>query len=110
VPSWFWFFAKFAVVIMSYLWVRATFPRVRIDQLMRFAWLCLIPVALLTLPAAALWVFAGRGLLAWAITVPLLLIPVVVVTILFNRHLAPSRRTYRFADEASPTAPAASVP
>jgi len=98
VPSWIWFFAKLAVVIFSYLWIRGTFPRVRIDQLMRFAWLCLIPMALLTLPAAGIWVLAGRGLLGWAVTVPLLLVPWLVLTIVFNKRLAPATRTYTFAD------------
>jgi NADH-quinone oxidoreductase subunit H len=97
-PTWIWFFAKLAVIIMSYLWIRGTFPRVRIDQLMRFAWLCLIPMALLTIPAAALWVFTGKGIVSWVVTVPLLLIPWVILTILFNRRLAPATRTYTFAD------------
>jgi len=98
VPTWIWFFAKLAVIIMSYLWIRGTFPRVRIDQLMRFAWLCLIPMALLTIPAAALWVFTGKGIVSWVVTVPLLMIPWVILTILFNRRLAPATRTYTFAD------------
>jgi NADH-quinone oxidoreductase subunit H len=98
VPSWIWFFAKLAVVIMSYLWIRGTFPRVRIDQLMRFAWLCMIPMALLTLPAAAIWHLTGRGLLSWVVTVPLLLIPWVIVTVIFNRRLAPATRSYHFAE------------
>ncbi|MEI8037257.1 MAG: NADH-quinone oxidoreductase subunit NuoH [Verrucomicrobiota bacterium] len=98
VPSWIWFFAKLAVVIMSYLWIRATFPRVRIDQLMRFAWLCLIPMALLTIPAAAIWHYAGGGVLGWLATVPLLLIPWVVLTVVYNRRLAPTTRSYTFAD------------
>jgi hypothetical protein len=71
---------------------------VRIDQLMRFAWLCMIPMALLTLPAAAIWHFSGRGALSWLITLPLLLIPWIILGNVFNRRLAPGRRTYRFAD------------
>jgi NADH-quinone oxidoreductase subunit H len=98
VPSWIWFFAKLAVVIMSYLWIRGTFPRVRIDQLMRFAWLCMIPMALLTIPAAAIWHFTGRGFWSWVYTVPLLLVPWVIVTVIFNRRLAPANRTYHFAE------------
>jgi NADH-quinone oxidoreductase subunit H len=98
VPSWIWFFAKLVVVIMSYLWIRGTFPRVRIDQLMRFAWQFLIPVALLTLPAAAIWHFSGRGLLAWVVTIPLLLIPWLILTVLYNRRLAPATRRYTFAE------------
>ena len=98
VPSWIWFFAKLALVIASFLWVRGTFPRVRLDQLMRFAWLGLIPVALLTLPAAALWMFCGKGLLAWAVTLPLLLAPAAVLTVLFNRRLAPATRRYHLVE------------
>jgi len=101
VPSWFWFFAKLAVIIFSYLWVRATFPRVRIDQLMRFAWLCMIPMTLVTLPAAGIWALlirAGHPWLAWIVTVPLLLIPWVIMTYIYNRRLAPATRTYHFAE------------
>jgi NADH-quinone oxidoreductase subunit H len=98
VPSWIWFFGKLAVIIMTFLWIRGTFPRVRIDQLMRFAWLCLIPMALLTIPAAAIWVFTGKGLLSWVIIIPLMLIPWVIMTLIFNRRLAPATRTYTFAD------------
>jgi NADH-quinone oxidoreductase subunit H len=101
VPSWIWFFAKLAVVIFSYLWIRGTFPRVRIDQLMRFAWLCMIPMALITIPAAGIWTIMnreGHGFLAWVLTVPLLLIPWVIITVIYNRRLAPATRTYRFAD------------
>lgn len=101
VPSWFWFFGKLALVIFSFLWIRATYPRVRIDQLMRFAWLCMIPMALLTLPAAGIWTLlnrGGHGLLAWLVTVPLLLVPWVIIAVIFNRRLAPATRTYRFAD------------
>lgn len=98
VPSWIWFFAKLAVVIFSFLWIRGTFPRVRIDQLMRFAWLCLIPMALLTLPAAAIWHFTGSGVIGWLATVPFLMIPWLILTVLYNRRLAPATRTYTFAD------------
>ncbi len=98
VPSWIWFFGKLGVIIMSFLWIRGTFPRVRIDQLMRFAWLCMIPMALLTIPAAALWHYTGRGLTAWLTSVPLLLVPWIILTVLYNRRLAPATRTYHFAD------------
>jgi NADH-quinone oxidoreductase subunit H len=98
IPSWIWFFGKLALVIFSYLWIRATYPRIRIDQLMRFAWLCMIPMALLTLPAAAIWHFTGRGLLSWVVTLPLLAIPWIIIAVIFNRRLASANRTYNFAD------------
>jgi len=98
VPSWLWFFAKLAVVIFTHLWIRGTFPRVRMDQLMRFAWLCLIPMALLTIPAAGIWVFTGGGLKGWLIIMPLLLVPWLILTTVFNRRLASQTRNYTFAD------------
>ncbi|MCX6866687.1 MAG: NADH-quinone oxidoreductase subunit NuoH [Verrucomicrobia bacterium] len=98
IPTWLWFFAKLVAVIFSHLWIRGTFPRVRIDQLMRFAWLCLVPMALLTIPAAGIWVLTGGGLIGWLVIIPLLLIPWVILTTVFNHRLAPQTRNYTFAD------------
>lgn len=98
VPTWIWFFGKLAVVIFLFLWIRGTFPRVRIDQLMRFAWLFLIPVALWTLPVAALWKFTGMGLLGWVVCAAALLIPFAILTVLYNRRMAPPTRRYRFIE------------
>jgi NADH-quinone oxidoreductase subunit H len=98
VPSWLWFFGKLAVVIFVFLWIRATFPRVRLDQLMRFAWLCLIPIALLTLPVAGIWQYTGKGPLSWLLCSAILLIPFIILTVLFNRRMAPAIRRYHFAE------------
>jgi NADH-quinone oxidoreductase subunit H len=42
-----WFLLKVFLIIYAYIWVRATFPRVRYDRLMAFGWKMLIPVGLL---------------------------------------------------------------
>ena len=45
----FWFFAKTGFLLFVFIWVRATLPRFRYDQLMGFAWKCLFPAALVNL-------------------------------------------------------------
>jgi NADH-quinone oxidoreductase subunit H len=45
----FWFLAKVGVILFTFIWIRGTLPRFRYDQLMRFAWKVLFPVALANL-------------------------------------------------------------
>lgn len=46
VPSWTWFLIKSFVFLYLFIWVRATLPRYRYDQLMRLGWKVLIPLAI----------------------------------------------------------------
>jgi NADH-quinone oxidoreductase subunit H len=46
VPSWIWFLIKTFVFLYIFLWIRATLPRYRYDQLMRLGWKVLIPLAI----------------------------------------------------------------
>ena len=52
--NWFWLFAKIFVIATMFLWVRATFPRFRYDQIMRLGWKIFIPVALVWLVVVGL--------------------------------------------------------
>jgi NADH-quinone oxidoreductase subunit H len=45
----FWFAAKVGFILFAFMWVRGTMPRFRYDQLMRFTWKGLFPVAILNL-------------------------------------------------------------
>jgi NADH-quinone oxidoreductase subunit H len=49
VPGVVWLLLKMSLFLFGYLWIRATFPRYRYDQIMRLGWKVLIPVALLWL-------------------------------------------------------------
>ncbi len=46
VPGPIWFIAKICVVLFMFVWVRATFPRFRYDQLMRLGWKVFLPLSL----------------------------------------------------------------
>jgi NADH-quinone oxidoreductase subunit H len=60
-PSWFWFFAKLLGLIALFVWVRGTLPRLRMDQLMNFAWKFMLPMALINLVVAAIWPVRPAG-------------------------------------------------
>jgi NADH-quinone oxidoreductase subunit H len=48
-----WFLLKVAIFVFLFIWVRATMPRFRYDQLMNFGWKVLVPIALLNLIVTA---------------------------------------------------------
>jgi NADH-quinone oxidoreductase subunit H len=54
--NWFWLFGKTFVVCTLFLWVRASFPRYRYDQIMRLGWKIFIPVTLVWLVVVGLWI------------------------------------------------------
>lgn len=100
IPSFAWFALKLGALLFGFIWIRATFPRLRIDQLTRLAWKFLVPLALINLATAAFWSrtqdWAGLLQLArWAIALALVLGPFVLIGRRLSRGYAP--RTYRYA-------------
>lgn len=79
-PPFVWFLIKTGAVYLVLIWTRATFPRLRIDQLMGFAWKFLFPVALLNLfiTGAEIILFPDfpwpLALVNWAIAVALIVL------------------------------------
>ena len=56
----FWFFAKTYFFVVLFVWMRGTLPRVRIDQLMGFAWKWLLPASVLNLFITAIAILGAR--------------------------------------------------
>ena len=56
IPGFIWFAGKTSLMLFTFLWVRATFPRFRYDQLMRIGWKVFLPFSLL-------WVVLTSGFL-----------------------------------------------
>jgi NADH-quinone oxidoreductase subunit H len=100
VPSYGWFGLKLLALLFVFIWIRATFPRLRIDQLTRLAWKFLVPLALLNLGTATLWALtAGWGPvlqpLRWLGAATLVALPFVLLGRGLTAGLRP--RNYRFA-------------
>jgi len=56
IPGWIWLGLKVFAVATMFLWVRASFPRFRYDQIMRLGWKIFIPVTLVWLVVVGLWI------------------------------------------------------
>lgn len=59
IPGSVWFAFKFSLVVFFMIWLRATLPRIRADQLMSFGWKILLPVALFNILLTALLIELG---------------------------------------------------
>ena len=58
VPGFVWMALKVSLVLFMFLWVRATLPRMRYDQLMELGWTCFLPLTLG-------WIVVTGGVLLW---------------------------------------------
>lgn len=58
IPGWIWLALKTFVVVSMFIWIRATFPRFRYDQIMRLGWKIFIPVTLFWLVLVGIWLIS----------------------------------------------------
>lgn len=98
IPSWAWFFAKLLGLILLFIWTRGTLPRLRVDQLMNFAWKFMLPLALINLVTTAVWYYMGPGVPRWIVCVMLVLGPYLLLGrgLLAGKDI--SKRIYRYAE------------
>ncbi len=85
-----WFLFKVYLVILVIVWIRGTFPRLRIDQLMAFAWKVAVPLSFLTVVMTAIYQFYGWP--AWSLTLMSLAGLVWVGYAIYRRMAGPASR------------------
>lgn len=98
IPSYIWFFLKLLVFIAAFIWVRGTFPRLRMDQLMGLAWKFMLPMTLLNIVDAGVWHLMPPGILRWLVCFGLLIIPALLLSRALTTKQKLQLRTYRFAE------------
>ena len=89
-PGVVWFLIKVYALVMVVFWIRGTFPRLRIDQLMAFAWKVMVPLAFYTIVITAIYLFYDWP--AWSLTLMSLAGLAVVGFLIYRRMMAPVRR------------------
>jgi NADH-quinone oxidoreductase subunit H len=100
IPSYAWFAVKLLALLSGFIWIRATLPRLRIDQLTRLAWKLLVPLALVNLVTAGFWELSAgwQGAhqpLRWAVAIVLVAGPALLLGRSLGSGIGP--RTYRYA-------------
>jgi len=103
IPSWIWFFTKLFTFILFFIWVRGTLPRLRMDQLMNFAWKFMLPMALIVILSAGIWRFlpaqsAEMAVVRWLVCAVIIAVPYVVLARALEQGKRIEKRTYRYAE------------
>lgn len=107
IPSWIWFFGKLLGLIFGFIWIRGTLPRLRMDQLMNFAWKFMLPMALIVMVSAGVWRFlpvgiggsaALAGLVRWLVCGAIVAVPYVALARSLERGRRIEKREYRYAE------------
>src|SRR5688500_16819485 len=74
ISSYLWFSLRRVALLICSIWARGTLPRIRLDQLMNFAWKFRLPLALINIVAAAAWRFTPMLGFKWVVSAVIILI------------------------------------
>ncbi len=89
-PGWLWFLIKCYFVVGAIFWIRGTFPRLRIDQLMAFAWKVVVPLSFLNIVITGIYMFYGWPW--WSLTLMSLALTSVIGYLIYRFLSAPAHK------------------
>ena len=92
-PGIVWFLLKTYFVVLMIFWIRGTFPRLRIDQLMAFAWQVVVPVSLLNIVITGIYMFYGWPW--WSLTLMSLAMTALIGYLIYRQLVLPATRLAR---------------
>jgi NADH-quinone oxidoreductase subunit H len=98
IPSYVWFLTKMIAIVFVFIWIRATLPRLRMDQLMNLAWKFMLPLALINILVAGIWHFMCVDWQRWLVCGAIIFGAYVILGRGLMRHQKLGKRTYRFAE------------
>jgi len=98
IPSYVWFFVKLSILLFVFIWVRGTLPRIRVDQMMNFAWKFMLPMAFTCVVSAAVWHYAGHRLTGWLWSLAVIVAVYFMLSLFLDSRKKFAPRTYRFAE------------
>ncbi len=84
-----WFLLKTYIVILVIFWIRGTYPRLRIDQLMAFGWKVLVPLSFVNIVITGIALFYGWH---WSLITLMSTIWLVAVIVAIRRHAGAGQR------------------
>ena len=89
-PAVVWFLIKTYFVVMIIFWIRGTFPRLRIDQLMAFAWQVVVPLSFANIVITGIYMFYGWPW--WSLTLMSLSLASVIGYLTYRHLSGPAKR------------------
>ena len=89
-PGVLWFLIKTYFIILIIFWIRGTFPRLRIDQLMAFAWQVVVPLSFVNILITAIYLYYGWPW--WSLTLMSLALSGVIGYLIYRHLSGPARR------------------
>jgi len=98
IPSYIWFLTKLLAIVFVFIWIRGTLPRLRMDQLMNFAWKFMLPLALINILTAGIWYYMAADWQRWLVCGAIGLGAYVLLGRGLMKNQKLGKRIYRYAE------------